>query len=466
MTTQKEHAKLTELLSNTIIGQYSEQVAVDTQFPENTTALVGLGVASQVVSMVACVEYRDGDSIPCGLMIMGEQPSGTSKSRVINLFRKPFDNRINKENESRIQQTKMITERIAASKEEPTQAERQKLKECRPVTIGCKNTTSEALETNSFKQDGFFALATSEQGLLKTLLGFLYNNGESCDDLLLTGFDGDHYETLRVKSERNGSGFLHGSLISIAQSGQIDMIINKSNGSGLAERFLFISEPPVMGSRDWSKIVMGKSGINAGVKAMYDQKVSSIVEAFKENKTVEFNKLKRLKISSYGWEYIAMTMNASEKNNAEGGVYHNSILSGMFSKKVPNIMKIAATIHMMELDYQQGVSPLEIINSNLEIDDNTIIRAVSIVDNIFDRTVDMAVDKGITEEERRLEWLEKQLESKPKPMQTLLNAAKRNTMFKGKGCTDKLNETINEAIARHVVVANTLGSVTKFGLAA
>ncbi len=75
---------------NHLMKKLALSVANATDLPSSTVFLLGLGVFSSVSCRKWRVNYQHAGSLPISLYIVAEQPSGTSKTRCLNTFQRPF----------------------------------------------------------------------------------------------------------------------------------------------------------------------------------------------------------------------------------------------------------------------------------------------------------------------------------------------------------------------------------------
>lgn len=212
---------LTSIGAGNALVAFSADIARAFQFPVNTAMLTVMGVFSGYAGLKYCVQYPNQHRLPIGLYVVGEQPPAAAKSSVLNMATRPCLLAIKALNDSR---------REAATDDEPAKL----------IKILGTNTTPEALESDHAKvNDGYFSLASAEQGLSDVLLG-LTSDRKSDNDLLLKGFNGEWHSASRV-TRQGYQGIVHGAVTLLAQSGSIDTILAKSHGTGIAERFLMLS---------------------------------------------------------------------------------------------------------------------------------------------------------------------------------------------------------------------------------
>lgn len=221
------------------------------QLPASTVFLTGLGVFSSIACRRYVVGYQHGGDVPIGLYVIAEQPSGTGKSWCLKTFQKPFF----KEHKLRVDNHKKAVLKLKETpKEEQTDDDKQALKDLLanpPMPLFSTNPSPEALEQSLNFTRGFFSAISSEQGMINTLLGLSYGDSKRMNnnDLLLNGYDGGHINSQRIG--RDGyCGHVIGALVSFAQNGSIEKMLEASNGTELAERCLFAAEPHFLGKRD------------------------------------------------------------------------------------------------------------------------------------------------------------------------------------------------------------------------
>jgi hypothetical protein len=115
------------------------------------------------------MDYQHNGSLPIGLYIVVEQPSGTGKSRSNSLFQDPFK-KAQLEYSKEIK-TKLDTLEKKKDKDrtEEEQCELNQLSK-KPIPFFVTNSTPEALEETLNHTNGFFSAISSEQGLVNSVL--------------------------------------------------------------------------------------------------------------------------------------------------------------------------------------------------------------------------------------------------------------------------------------------------------
>ncbi len=234
-----------------IMKKLSKATAYAIQLPVSTVFLTGIGVFSSIACRRYVVNYEHGGDVPIGLYVIAEQPSGTGKSWCLKTFQKPFFNAHKVKADAHKKDVLQLKE---IPKDEQTDDDKQALKDLLanpPIPLFSTNPSPEALEQSLNFTRGFFSAISSEQGMINTLLGLSYGDGKKSNnnDLLLNGYDGGHINSQRIGRE-GYCGHVAGALVSFAQNGSIEKMLDASNGTGLAERCLFAAEPHFLGKRD------------------------------------------------------------------------------------------------------------------------------------------------------------------------------------------------------------------------
>ncbi|MXR67982.1 DUF3987 domain-containing protein [Shewanella sp. JBTF-M18] len=306
---------------------FAADVARAYQFPTNTAILTVMGIFSGYAGLKYCVQYPNQERLPMGLYVVAEQPPAAAKSSVLRSATTPCLKAIKALNESRL---------AAATEEEPA----------RLIKILGSNTTPEALESDHAKvNEGYFSLASAEQGLSDVLLG-LTSDRKADSDLILKGFNGEWHSASRV-TRQGFQGIVHGAVTLLAQSGSIDTILAKSNGTGIAERFLMLSEPTLLGKRRFGKAK--PSFVDRKLRASYDKAVENISEwMISNNHYPLLERLISLEIDPQGWQAIADKQQEIEPLLADGELYSHGVLRGIFGKIDIQVMKLAATLHIAD----------------------------------------------------------------------------------------------------------------------
>jgi hypothetical protein len=363
-----------------LLKQMALSIAKATHLPVHTVFIMGLGVFASVACRRWRVEYQYGGSLPIGLYVVAEQPSGAAKSRCLNTFQSPFyaaEKEAKNTAQVRLNQLKDTDKKDLTDSE---QVELEQLKSILKSSLFTTNSTPEALEQSLTHSGGYFSAVSSEQGLFNTMLGGCYGNDKaSNNDLLLNGFDGGYMSSKRVGRDAY-TGATIGGAVMFAQMGGIETLLKASNGTGLAERFLLIAEKHNLGNRDHTAGAIINQTFVDGYNA-----ICSGFAKYAVSDPVEINELARLDICGDGWRLIAEYRNSIEHHLADGGRYSHIAIRGAAAKVDMQIMKVGANLHLLD-NYQ---------NKTTTIDLKHIKAAIEIANAMLESILKLCTDKGI-----------------------------------------------------------------------
>ena len=445
-------AVISPVLEGTLIGEAAKQLAKNRLFPVETTSLMALSVASYAASIGYCVQYEDGDRLPIGIYALAEQPSGAGKSGVLKRLDRGFREAIAMENEKRAKVRKQIMKSSADKKGDLDEYEEQQLLDNHNITPPVTNTTAEALDSELTKQFGWFCVASTEQGLLNTLVGGKYNSdGKSSFDLMLKGFNAEDHNEMRV-TRQGFQGLPHGGALCVSQDGSVSTVLENSGSTGLIERFLILIEDTTKGTR---KRADARNPKWDAVDMFNTQCRYIATEGLNNSKRLSFNALKAISISKEGWDVIYKLLDDVEPDLGPGGRYHAHIFSSMWSKMDIQIMKVAATIWLMD-----GKSP------DKKVDKETVELSAAIVTEIFKGVVKVCEMKGVvgrTAEEERVEEYMSKNGRMGKSENEILNSVRKTKTFAlyGNEARAKAKEALDSLVMKGILQCITTGQVTK-----
>ena len=396
-----------------IMKRLSKATAHAIQLPISTVFLTGMGVFSSIACRRYVVNYEHGGDIPIGLYVIAEQPSGTGKSWCLTTFQKAFF----KAHKLRADAHKKDILRLKEiPKDERTDDDNQALKDLLanpPIPLFSTNPSPEALEQSLNFTRGFFSAISSEQGMINTLLGLSYGEGKKANnnDLLLNGYDGGHINSQRVGRE-GYCGQVVGALVSYAQKGSIEKMLEPRNGTRLAERCLFTAEPHYLGKRDKYR----STAINGEILAEYNDVATRLADIMYRHIN---NDLSALTITPAGHKMITEYLVDIEPFLADGDKYSHSFMRGAASKLNIQIMKLAANLHLSNGQFFENIIP-----------DNLVKSAIAIVNDIFSASVQIAHKKGVAGERAEFEAVINYLTGKSKTEREMINSLNRTLPFK------------------------------------
>lgn len=363
--------------------QYVGDVAQMCNIHPSTSLLVGIGIVSSVASRVFGVEYQNGEVLPTGEYIICGGLPGDAKSRMLKAYQKPiFD--AQKEAYKAWKQRKQ--------EHEDDEAAEGKFKEPAPARIFITDTTTEALEPILSESGGYFSLASAEQAVVNTLVGASYGGEgrKNNNDLPLKGFNAEYHASSRTT--RTGyTGTVVGSITCFAQPAAIETILGKSEGSGMAERFLMVEEPTQQGTRDHTR----QDYPQEHSQNVYNRITKELAGLALEQR--DFDELQAYRISKADWNKIYLFRNEIEPNLVDGGKYSTATMRGVSSKVDMHIMKISALLACL-YDHSVGEIPSQFIDA-----------AINIMKDMLDNTLSLLFKIGVVgfsaEEDCLIEYL-------------------------------------------------------------
>jgi hypothetical protein len=391
---------------NSLAVRMSKTVAHACWLPEQSVFLIGLAVFSAITSRCYKNNYKHHGSLPLGSYTIAEQPSGASKSRCLNTYQKPFMD--------------IYYEQIEQWKLECAQQVNEEDMPPKPLSPFVTNTTPEALEESLNISNGFFAACSSEQGLTDSILGGIYgdNNKPKNNDIVLNGFDAGYVCNMRV-SRKAYSGHVIGTVALISQPGSIENLVGQSNGTGLAERFLLLSERHQLGQRNFNE----ERFMSLNILDEYNNLVRNVHDKIKDR----YDDLIELNISAAGHDLIADFRNELEPLLADGARLSNVTIRGAAAKIDMQIMKIAGNLHLFA-----G------LDESVEISADTIAQSIVIARFLLRENLMLLESKGLSGATAEYESILSMFENNPAPRaeNIIINNKIRTKIFKEKSLPD------------------------------
>lgn len=402
--------------NNQLIKRISKTLAAGIQLPESTVFLMGMAIFSSVATRNYFVaREHDKKAIPIGLYVVSEQPPATGKTWLQSEFQSPFDDVDDEERKLHREELKQLN---SIDKEQLSDDQKARLIELKqnPVPLlFITNTTPEGLEMSLHKTGGFFSLVSSEQSLFDSLFGLYQGdaNKQNNNEVVLNGFDDGKSGTLRVGREAY-SGRAAGGIALFAQNGSIEKLLNASNGTGLSERFLMLSEPHLLGKRKH----VDAPYIDRTITAEYHELATGIARiALRQG-----NKVGTLSISKKAHLEIKKYRDSIELYLADCGAYavHQS-LRGAAGKSDMQIMKVAANLHLLDGGAYEP-----------EIADHHVVSATHIVNDLLIAALGLCHDKGLVGAKAEFTAILAYLSKKPigAKMRDITNSLRATNPFK------------------------------------
>lgn len=431
---------LRHLPNNFMFANLVRSAAGVMHLPTSTVLMVGLSCYSALTSRAYSIRYEHGGSKPVGLYCIAEQPSGTSKTRCMNEFLNPITDVQVKIKRERSARTRVLEAMVNLDDDE--KEELNLLKKNRVLGLYHTNSTAEAIEIELESSGGCFSAMSSEQGLLNSLLGFNYNaNGTgqsqktSNNDLLLNGFDGGYMNSARV-SRKGYNGYVIGAVCVFAQDFSVEKILEASNGTGLSERFLLLSESHYLGTRD-HKV---SRGVDKLLQKKYRENIHDLtLDTFNPDNIKDRTELS---LTGEGYDMIYDFKNHIEPRLLDGADLSHSVLRGAASKADMQIMKIAANLHLLDHD--------SALDAPVVVADKHVTAAIGIVKDLLENMIRLCNSKNFIGERSELEAVLSYLSRKGKPSvrREIINSLRATQPFKSftGSKTEKINDTLDKLI--------------------
>ncbi len=390
----KEFLKLDESLhdKDSLVFLLATYISLETDIPVSTIILLILGVWSGMTSKRYQVSYKDGRTVSIGLYLAAEQSSGVGKSRALSMLLEPFKHTIESmisDIKTSIRSYEEICDTLKVSlagcttKEDKATFKKQiqetnnilkklqktcsRLQWLMPIT----NANPANLDAMLTATSGFFFAATSEQGFFNSILGLRTDSKHNNNDLLLNGREGGHVNSVGRKSY---IGQVRGAIACFAQEGVIGTLLAASENTGLAERFLTISEPSRLGNRD--RVTDKISGDH--ILEQYAKRCALFKIYIDDENALNHHSLITLRISDNGWRHIANFEQELEYKMQPSAELSHPILQQVVGKTKIQIMGIAANLYLLHTE-----NPPTSASDNPFIPDEFVVMAISIFNQLI-----------------------------------------------------------------------------------
>lgn len=375
---------------NSLLAEFSRQIASVVQFPLSTVYAHALGCVAAAMNKSFYVELR-GSKNPVNLYVVGSQPPSTGKSGVNGFLTDPIERAYYDYNQSILPERAKITSRIEKVKKEAAQEQKSgndealfdmyaeideltlKLESLPTYQPFFTNATPEALEKHAFQQRGVFNIVSDEAGAVLSALGITYGDAgkPSNADMVLQGWDQNRLSTIRVNREAS-NGRPRGVFAVLAQDETIESILAQGDrGVGIAERFLICREDNLLGKRDHLRDYFVDDALIRNYSVMINKLV------FSEEITLKFNKAAE--------KFIREKKQEIEPELDDLGKYGSNVMRGVLGKMDKQVYKIASILHASE-NYDGG------INSPITV--STAKRAFEIYMKLTSVYIDTSDEKG------------------------------------------------------------------------
>lgn len=433
-------ASLLSMAGEHPLAVYSREVAESIQISRDSTFMIGLGLTSAVVGMAYSVKTPWDAELPLGLYVTAEQPPGSGKSGVMSAFQKPFRRALRRMNGDRNNALDAMEAQIKATDDSAVKGEllEQLAHKPKPVKGWISNATPEALEKEAIApNDGYFALASDERGLLNSVFGLLYGKGSPVNmDAALKGFDGGSYASVRA-TRKGFDGEVHGSIVCFAQPGSIESIVQASGGTGLAERFLWLSDGHQLGKRNHLKPKIKPND------ALFTRLCDEVVKLIPDRPSLE--SLTPLSLPVILLDELHQAKQQIEIELGDEGRFGNDAVRGAAGKFDMQVMKVASILHVSRHLCEGHPVPPNIGVADFDI-------ALKLCRELLERYRQALVNKRIigfgAEADAVIEYLEKF--SNSKDLEQAKNSLRSKAVFKGKS-TKQIAAAIQILSAANIV---------------
>lgn len=423
-----------EMAGDHPLACYAREVADAIQISRDSTFIIGLGLASAIVSTVYNTSLRVGMKIPVGLYTVAEQPPGTGKSGVMRAFETPFRKALTGLNKQRAEDKRKLEDKRAKTEDLEERERLDYAVKMTPEKLAgwISNTTAEGLEKEVLiPNSGLFMLASDEQGLVNSIFGLSYGKAGTPPNLdaALQGFDGGFSSTLR--SGREGyAGQAHGSVVCFAQSNTIESIIRASGGTGLAERFLWRSDKHRLGERNHMQKYVKPNA------EKYEQLCREIIKLIPDTTSIE--NLTTIDLPAALLDELNQAKQKIEPELADGGRYGSNVVRGAAGKFDLQVVKIATVLHVT-----RHLCAGERVPSNINRADFVI--AMEICHEQLESYLDTLIQKRIVGISAECDAVIEHLEKHPngKDSRAVKNSLRSRAIFAGRG-----TKPIGDAIAK------------------
>jgi hypothetical protein len=363
---------LKHLAEDSYPRQITEHLSAVTDIPPSTILMLLLSTFSGLTCTKWSVVYLDGTPMPLGIYVCAQQPSGTSKSRLLDILQKSLVDLMVKEQKRLKKVIKQLSRHKKLTNEQAAELDDTKeMLERVTVLTPLTDPTPESLQVALNLTNGFINLASSEKGLLNSVFGLTYGGEKRVNnnDVILNGYDAGKITVRRVTRE-GYAGPVIASISCFVQQGCVEDIIALSKGTGLAERFEYCVEEHSLGKRNHLNLVQ----INWNLLNSFHAQCHSLAQ-HKLDCDLDFDELTALTIQSSDWTKIAQFQQEVEPQLADSGLFSSTTLRGSAAKLKQKIMKIAANLHILEGGSETNVIDTRHIDAAIAIE-RDLLRAM------------------------------------------------------------------------------------------
>lgn len=380
-------------------------LAKSVQFPVSTAFVHSLGVMSAAMVENFYYRFESSRQNTVALYTVGAQPPSTGKSGINRELSGPAKRFYSEKKKQSMLEREKIGVKIGRLKGQLKKAKsdaeidglceeiadkEEELKRWPMYHWAVNDPTPEGCEAKAAENNGFFNVISAESSAIKVILGRVYGDGASNNNIFLSAWDNEYVSVARGSRE-GYEGEVRGAMAVLAQDSALKAILEAGlDGEGVSERFLIIRERSLLGKRDHEHTIP----LDHKLAVEYDKLMRNVCGAG----------MTTLTLSVGATNLVKSIRQEQEKLMGDGGRYSSPLLRGVVGKNGNQIIKIACVLHAAK-EWAEGG------NRRTEIQGDTVLRANQIFTQLLKTYVAAADSKGFTgmrtELEALIQWLTK-----------------------------------------------------------
>jgi hypothetical protein len=438
--------QLPDSVMDTVIGRLARVISECVEFPEASTFLSLLGSASAAVAANYAVQYRTGSPITTGLYVIVEQPPATQKSYVLGMGMNPYSMAMGEHNKRVKAKVKEIDSRDMGDDGQVPP---------RYGFVVATDATSAAMDKHlSECSEGRFVIASAEQSALISLFPE-GNSFASTNELILKGYAGEYVAGMRG-GRSAFSGMANGSVVLIAQSGTSRRVLKASNGSGMAERFIFMAEPSNLGGRHFEggfPTTEERRPFETAVRACVAEYSKKILAC--DGVVLDPDNIEQLRASAHGYQMIKQARKDMEPRLGELKDSGDMVLLSWLGKFETHALKVAAVLHVFEC-LGNGVTVPDIIP------DRILDAAMEFVELMSDHMQQLLQDAGESGNDAEEEAVILTMDGRKLTTRALVQRLRNKKPFSamGKGAYKASERRVAKMIEAGILIIGTDGNLS------
>jgi hypothetical protein len=410
---ERDYLQVPEAFRQTVIGKLASRVAHCLEFPEASASLALLAGASAAVATSYAVQYASGTPVPTGIYSVIEQPPSMRKSQLLDFSQVSYLKAMRDHN------ARIWKHNDSSGDDDPKAA---------PGFVVTTDATTAGLDmTIAGCSEGRFFIASAEQAAFQSLFpekgDFASHNG-----LLLQGWAGEYASATR-KGRNAFSGYVSGSVLVIAQPGSSARVFSASNGTGLAERFFYLSEPTPLGTRTLHGEFVSRNDLEP-----FKAACSACVKDYSERRLADIERsqdpehLRQLTLTREGYQLMLETRRKVEPKLGRLARDGEMLQVGWLGKIETHTLKVAAVLHVVEC-LGNGCNP------SSQIPLSTVQTALEYVEMLAEHLTHILHDSGESGEAAEIDAVMDLITSRSKPykVRPLAQALRKRHPFRAMG---------------------------------